>query len=125
MHIFLVDDDEIFNYLNTAVIKDTDENIEVTSFRSGEHLLSYISKNREKIVYPDVMFIDIRMPNIDGFELLDILGKDENKPFAQTNIYMLSSTLDHRDLEKAKGHAMVKDFLSKPLTRELLLTHIF
>jgi CheY-like chemotaxis protein len=120
MQIFLVDDDEIFNYLNTAVINHTDEHIQVKAFRSGEELLSYISDNRETIIYPDIMFVDMRMPNIDGFELLEILRKDENKPFAHTKIYMLSSTLDHRDLERAKQIPMIKDFLSKPLTTEML-----
>lgn len=120
MQIFLVDDDEIFNYLNKAVINHTDEHIQVKAFQSGEELLSYISKNKETIVFPEIMFLDIRMPNIDGFELLEILSKDESKPFADTKIYMLSSTLDHRDLEKAKQYSMVKDFLSKPLTKEML-----
>jgi CheY-like chemotaxis protein len=120
MEIFLVDDDEVFNYLNTAVIHHTDDAIKVKAFKSGEELLGYVSANRQNIVFPDIMFVDIRMPNIDGFELLDMLSKDESKPFAQTRIYMLSSTLDHRDLEKARQCKMVKDFLSKPLTKELL-----
>lgn len=120
MIIYLVDDDEIFNYLHTSVAHHINKDIEVKTFKSGDDLLSYLNNNRASIIYPDIMFIDIRMPNIDGFELMDIISNDETRPFADTKIYMLSSTLDQRDLEKTRQYKMVKDFISKPLTIEKL-----
>lgn len=65
------------------------------------------------------MFLDIIMPAIDGFGLLHELEKLPHHPFLKAKVYIFSSTLDERDLEKAKSFQCVTDFIGKPLTIEL------
>jgi CheY-like chemotaxis protein len=67
------------------------------------------------------------MPDMDGFELLKALGALQVNPIARTKIYMLSSSLDDRDLDKANDNPLVTAFLSKPLTIEKFteIYHLF
>jgi CheY-like chemotaxis protein len=62
------------------------------------------------------------MPNMDGFELLEVLATVPENPFSKTDIYLLSSTLNEKDLERAKRYDLVKSFIGKPLTTDLYLT---
>jgi CheY-like chemotaxis protein len=127
MKIYLVDDDDLFNYLNEAVIRRVAPEVEISTFKSGEGVLNSILAMGSDSEVPDVMLLDIRMPDMDGFELLKALGALQVNPIARTKIYMLSSSLDDRDLDKANDNPLVTAFLSKPLTIEKFteIYHLF
>ena len=118
MRIYLVDDDDLFNYLNEAVIRRVIPDAVISTFKSGEDVLQAIMAVKSDAEAPDIMLLDIRMPDMDGFELLKTLGQLEVNPIGRTRIYMLSSSLDERDLDKANDNPLVTAFLSKPLTIE-------
>ena len=119
MRIFLIDDDEVFNYLHESVIRHIFPVAEISIFKSGEEMLNFIKKSGSSFTAPDWIFLDIRMPDMDGFTLLEELELSYRPQFSETKIYMLSSTLDERDLNKARSYSLVTDFLGKPLTIEL------
>lgn len=119
MQIFLIDDDHIFNYLHEAVIKSAIPEATVTCFKSGLELMSFIENAGTSFTPPDIILMDVRMPEMDGFKLLDTLEANHGITFKNTPIFMLSSTLDERDLQKANSYRMVSAFLEKPLTIEL------
>lgn len=119
MKIFLVDDDDVFNYLNESIIKIETPEAEIQTFKSGEEVIDFLHAQPTEFVVPDLMLLDIRMPNMDGFELLEVLAAIPQNPFSKTNIYLLSSTLNEKDLERAKKFELVKSFLGKPLTTDL------
>lgn len=121
---FLIDDDDVFNYLHRSVILMVSPDAEISTFKSGEELIQFIRAHHGNIETPDLIFLDIRMPDMNGFTLLDTLQVDYPFLFATSHIYMLSSTLDERDLNKAKSYSMVTDFISKPLTVELISTFL-
>jgi len=127
MRIYLVDDDDLFNYLNEAVIRRVAPDAIISTYKSGEDVQRAILGIREDAEVPDIMLLDIRMPDLDGFELLKALGAMEKNPIARTRIYMLSSSLDERDLDKANDNPLVTAFLSKPLTIEKFteIYHLF
>lgn len=61
------------------------------------------------------------MPVMDGWEFLDHFSKEEyTTAFKNTKIIVLSSTIDPNDIEKSKTYPMVLDFLSKPITKEIV-----
>lgn len=119
MKVYLIDDDDIFNTLNMAIIGFVDSSIEISIFKSGEEVVEYLSEKSSSFEPPDLVFLDIRMPNMDGFELLEELNKLPQNPFEKSKVYMLSSTLNEKDLERTKQYSIINSFLSKPLTVEL------
>ena len=118
MKVFLIDDDDVFNCMNQAIIERIQSDAVVEVFKSGTEVMDHINAPVSFSFPPDIVFLDIRMPEMDGFELLDELEKMESHPLKNAAIYMLSSTLDERDLEKAKSRKLIKGFLGKPLTVE-------
>lgn len=117
----LIDDDGIFNFIHTEVIKNVDPGAEITSFSSSLDGLNYITSKLEKNEdLPDYLFLDIRMPEMDGFELLQQLEKYPHEKLQSMKIYMLTSSLDDRDRMKAFKSPLVKGFKSKTLTITLL-----
>ncbi|MFZ4057335.1 MAG: response regulator [Ferruginibacter sp.] len=118
MLVFLVDDDDIFNTLNKTVIAYVSEAIETLSFKSGLELLNFIKESGDHFIAPEIMLLDIRMPDMNCFEFLDELMLMEINPLAGTKICVLSSTLDDRDLNKALSYPVITGLIDKPLTIE-------
>jgi response regulator RpfG family c-di-GMP phosphodiesterase len=115
MNICLVDDDDVINTVHAAVIRGVMPNADIRVFRSGAQFIQAIQNGEFKSFIPDVIFLDIRMPELDGFGVLDALGEINPMELSNTAIHVLSSTLDERDLSRARQNSKVKSFIGKPL----------
>jgi CheY-like chemotaxis protein len=117
----LVDDDSIFNFLHTEVIKTVDDSAQIDLFNSSMEGLEFLKDALEdKHPMPNFLFLDIRMPEMDGFEYLDELMKFPIEKFKDLRIYVLSSSLAERDKEKSLSYPIVTGFIEKTLTIEKL-----
>ncbi len=117
----LVDDDTIFNFLHTEVIKTVDDSAQIDLFNSSMEGLEFLKEALEdKHPMPNFLFLDIRMPEMDGFEYLDELMKFPIEKFKDLRIYVLSSSLAERDKEKSLSYPIVTGFIEKTLTIEKL-----
>jgi len=93
------------------------------SAQNGEDALHYFDNlilQKSDKEYPDLIFLDLNMPVMGGWEFLDNFSKTYANFFAETKVIVLSSTIDPQDVEKAKTYPMVLDFMSKPITIEML-----
>ena len=125
--ILCVDDDPITLMLSKMVISRSIFAKEIVTAQNGEEALNYFDELRlnnlgtEINSYPTLIFLDLNMPIMGGWEFLDLFSKTEYvSNFEKTKVIVLSSTIDPSDIEKSKKYPMVFDFVSKPITRELL-----
>lgn len=114
----IVDDDRLFVMLTKKVIGQTGlvDNIQV--YESGEEVLDYYNSTLEPgVEFPEVMFLDLSMPIMDGWQFLERYQKipAERK---KTKIFIASSSISPDDISRAKAIDEVTDFIIKPITAE-------
>jgi CheY-like chemotaxis protein len=100
---------------------------EIVTAKNGEEALHYFDSlkleatNPASKKQPQLIFLDLNMPVMGGWEFLDCFSRASYSDFnTTTKVVILSSTIDPEDLEKAKTYPMVIDFLSKPITLSML-----
>lgn len=119
--VILIDDDAITNMINTKIIKmnfSFDVHDYADAQRALDNLKQCIEATPEKL--PDIIFLDINMPIMDGWEFLEEFQKLPGIVHEKSRIFMLTSSIDVEDIEKARAYPVVSDFISKPLTPEKL-----
>jgi CheY-like chemotaxis protein len=111
VRILIVDDDDVSKFLTTRIIQNHSPRIQLESVRSAMAALERISDPGKAI--PDIVIVDINMPEMTGFEFIHEFGKFGFAKDGPPHIVITSSTLDLDDLRKA--HALSVPFFSKPL----------
>ncbi|HKL37080.1 MAG TPA: response regulator [Salegentibacter sp.] len=114
----IIDDDKIYVNLVKKIIeiKKLSENLLI--FKNGMEALDHfklILENATEDVLPDIIFLDINMPVMDGWEFLNEFIKIKNNFDKKITLYVVSSSIDPRDLERAKSFNLVTDYLIKPI----------
>lgn len=120
--VALVDDDRIYQFTTERLLQRLGIDIHFIWFRDGEEAIEYINKNKATAdALPDILIVDINMPYMDGWQFLDEF-KELKPQFAKPiDIYMVSSSIDDRDMLRARSIAEVRDYVEKPITREKLM----
>jgi response regulator of citrate/malate metabolism len=115
----LIDDDHNDNYFHEREIKKVSLSTTVITKDSGTGALEYLkSIARTKNLQPDLIFLDINMPCMNGWEFLQEYIKFDNELQNGVLIVMLSTSGNIEDIEKAKTFGIVSDYIIKPLTKE-------
>lgn len=121
--ILCIDDDPITLMLCKKVITKAGFSNEIITAKNGEDALEYfdsIIEKKDNSKLPQLIFLDLNMPVMDGWEFLDNFNSEKYSEVNSTKIIVLSSTIDPEDLQKSKKYPMVIDFLSKPITVNML-----
>ncbi|MFD2245476.1 response regulator [Pontibacter ruber] len=120
--VVLIDDDEVNNFVCESIIKNENFAEEVVSFQCAEEALAHLrsAAHNSPVVFPDLIFLDINMPGMDGWSFIDEYRKLPGEVTKRCCLFMLSSAVDRKDIICAKSHEEVKDFFSKPLSIEIL-----
>lgn len=119
--ILCVDDDPITLMLCKMVIIKASFSKETVTAKNGQEALKYFESIKTNIsTKPQLIFLDLNMPVMDGWEFLNAFNTSEFSDFHDSKVIILSSTIDPEDLVKSKKYPMVIDFLSKPISKEML-----
>jgi CheY-like chemotaxis protein len=122
--VMLVDDNDTDNFISKRIIEITKfaRSVEVKS--SGKNALEYLRENQNLIEkLPNVIFLDINMPIVDGFVFLYEFEKFNELVKSKCKVIILSSSDNKRDIDKIVNNNHVIKFITKPLT-EIALDEI-
>jgi CheY-like chemotaxis protein len=124
-NVLLIDEDEIDNYINERMLLSTGFTQNVTVRSSAESALNYLKElHTNSKPLPDMIFLDLNMPVMDGFEFLqefDKLGKQGVLPADYDRIAVLSSSISPEDIDRAATNPHVFRYLNKPLSEKYLV----
>ncbi|SFC91461.1 CheY chemotaxis protein or a CheY-like REC (receiver) domain [Flexibacter flexilis DSM 6793] len=120
--IYLIDDNEIMNFINARLIKLICPDTQVFSFINGWEAIAHIDSQE---VAPSMIFVDIEMPIMNGWDFLDVYQKKFSQQWDETSVYMLSSSVSEADRQKALSYECVSDYYSKPITAEIFESLFF
>lgn len=119
--ILLIDDDTISCWLSQAMLERSGLVADIECLHDGQSAIDYLQECcsgnvPETAVCPDLVFLDLDMPQLNGFEVLDALQHTKDSAWLISDrIIVLTTSIQHKDMERAKAYN-IYDFLIKPLT---------
>ena len=124
--VMLIDDNEIDNLINQKMVEAAGLSKYIYTHTGAKSAIEFL-KNIEQLeteivesVLPDVIFLDIDMPLMDGFQFLEEFNKLKSSTKDKCRIVMLTSSINPQDVSKSKKYEAVKKYLNKPLSQDSL-----
>ena len=117
--VLLVDDDDATNFIHRCVIESTGFVDNVVVVEDGREAIEYLQKNKEQNeALPNIIFLDLNMPLMDGWEVIDKLKELNITQKDGTFVCILTTSENPEDLEKAKNIELVDEYLTKLLDKD-------
>lgn len=118
-NVLLVDDDQVYQFAASKTIEATGLAGHIKICNDGHDAINYLHGIlHSSELLPDIIFLDINMPVMDGWEFLDAYGALANKINKTINIYLVSSSVDKNDIMRSQQFGYVTDYLVKPVYKE-------
>jgi CheY-like chemotaxis protein len=117
--VYLIDDDSINNFINARLIRRLGVSDDVLVSLNGKEAIENLHKIEEAHTdCPTLIFLDINMPVMDGFEFVENYRKMNFVNKAEVVIYLITTSENVKDLDKAKDYPEIAGYINKPLTEE-------
>lgn len=116
----IIDDDPAFTFLTKEIMEMTDFCTDLLVYKNGQEAISGLTKIiKSGEILPDVILLDLNMPVMNGWEFLDEFSDTLNEK--GVTIFIVTSSVNPTDYEKANNYQSVTDYVEKPVTEESLL----
>lgn len=117
----IIDDDEFFVISSKRILQQSDFSDNILYYTEGQEALDgLVGLLVENIKLPDIIFLDLNMPNRDGWSFLEEFKDYPEEKIKHVQIYITSSFISPTLIDKAKDYKLVKDYIVKPLTPEAI-----
>jgi CheY-like chemotaxis protein len=117
----LVDDNKDDNFFHERVIRKNNSANMIIAESSGKDAIEYLKEKKvHENAHPDLIFLDINMPGMNGWEFLEEYNKLDKELQSKIVVVMLTTSENPDDKAKAKALNILSDFKTKPLTQEML-----
>lgn len=121
----VVDDDPTSNKICTWNIKKTLPDADIKAFTEPQAGLEFIYS---KYLVPEaknaILFLDINMPNMTGWEFMEHFEEFDPKVKKRIKVFIVSSSVDSRDIERAESNKNILAYIVKPINKEIIQTRI-
>lgn len=118
-NLYVIDDDKIYHFLFKNLLKQNKIDVNTVFFPNGQEAIEYLKKKPDPDNLPDLILLDVNMPIMNGWQFLEEYSKIKNNFNKQTTIYMISSSNNEVDINRAKDYSeVVKDYFLKPVCKE-------
>ena len=114
--LLLIDDNEVDQILYKRLIDRSGLVGELIVMSSAQEALGFLSSEKGRQV--DVLIVDLKMPKVNGFELIDFAANDMSLPIEEILIVMLTSSQDQDDILYAQNQPLIDGYLGKPLRHD-------
>lgn len=117
--IWLIDDDSITNFVNKIIIERNYSSAKIQEFLIASEALKQLQNNYAiGAELPNFIFLDINMPEMNGWEFLEAYKKLDPKITDRIKLYMLTSSQNEDDVKRADNCPVIRRFVNKPLKRD-------
>jgi CheY-like chemotaxis protein len=112
----IIDDDDIFIYGFKKFIEIKGVFAHILHFSNGKEAIDYLKDPSYAGSLPDVIFVDINMPVMDGWEFTQNFEEIKSLIGKKISVYAISSSVDIKDINRAKNNPVIKDYILKPIS---------
>lgn len=121
-NILLVDDDKFINLFHTKVVERSGLCVSVKAINNVTDAIAYLAENKPAEVRPSIIFLDINMPGLTGWDFMTMYAQLEDRYKVNVIVVMLTTSLNPDDYKRAQLDGNIANFLHKPLRSETLLS---
>ncbi|SRR5260221_2886879 len=118
--LVVIDDNPTDHYIMQRLLHNNYNCEQATYTFDGQLVLDYLNENKNTDTLPDVIFLDLDMPQLTGWEFLDELESFNNVAKKNVQVHIMSSSIRSADVFHSKKYTCVNSFMTKPLSRELI-----
>lgn len=123
--VFIIDDDSIHHRIAQIIIEKFHLFDKYESYTDPEKVIDILKQQaKQPELLPDVILLDLNMPDVNGWDFLDMYEKIRPELSKDIRIYIVTSSVDENDKMRSKTYYAVKGFISKPLSPEIMRTVI-
>jgi len=121
VNFLLIDDDDINNFLSNELIKLYHPNAAIVSTLYVQDAINVLEeKIKNNIVLPQIILVDINMPILNGWDFLEAFEKMDANAIKNVKVYIYTSSIYYKDIERAKKYKSVIKLITKPLSQEMI-----